>query len=181
MANAATGFVGALCLTNLLLTFLLIRRVNRHSQRLARRGAGPAPRLALPAGGTVPMFTVSTIFGGTYSLASPDHERSLVAFLAPGCPPCHRQIPELRDYASSIPGGARRVLVVVLSHSQNATPDFAYELADWASVTLEPPDGSIQKIFAVSSYPSFYTLTGDGRIEAGSPTVRHLVAAAGPA
>jgi hypothetical protein len=174
--SVAICIAGVVVSFNLLLTFLLIRRVNRQGERLGQRR--PAQFFALPSGGRIPALTVPTISGGTYSLGGPDGNRSVVAFLSPDCPACHRQLAELKEYARTIPGGADRVLAVVLARNQSSATDLAHELTGWASVTLEPPQGTAQKAFSVSSYPSFYALAGDGKIEAGAMTVRHLAAAA---
>lgn len=174
---ATAGIAGLLCSANLLLTFLLIRRVNAHAERLPRRRVGSAGLVSLPAGQPVPVLTVPTISGEIYSLGGTEGDRSLVAFLAPGCAACHQQLPELREYARTIPGGAARVLAVVLTHDRGTAVKFARELTGWASVTLESPQGTAQKAFSVSSYPTFYTLAGDGKIEAGGLAVRHLAAA----
>lgn len=173
---ATAGIAGVFCSANLLLTFLLIRRVNGHSERLPRRRSGAAGLIPLPAGQPVPVLKVPTISGGTYSLGGTEGDRSLVAFLAPGCAACHEQLPELREYARTIPGGAARVLAVVLTHDRNTAGQFARELTEWASVTLESPHGTAQKAFSVSRFPTFYTLAGDGKIEAGGLAVRHLTA-----
>ncbi len=69
------------------------------------------------------------------------------------------------------------MLAVVLTHDRGTAVKFARELTGWASVTLESPQGTAQKAFSVSSYPTFYTLAGDGKIEAGGLAVRHLAAA----
>jgi hypothetical protein len=175
--SVATAFAAVLVSANLLLTFLLIRRVNRHGERLARRGSGPARFFALPSGGKVPALTLPTISGGTYSLGGQERGRSVVAFLSSECPACQRQIQELREYARTMPGGAARVLAVVQARDTESATDFVRELTGWASVALEPPQGTAQRAFSVSSYPSFYALADDGRIEAGAITVRHLAAA----
>jgi hypothetical protein len=174
---ATAGIAGLLCSANLLLTLLLIRRVNAHAERLPRRRFGSANLVSLPAGEPAPVLTVPTISGGTYSLGGAEGDRSLIAFLAPGCAPCHQQLPELREYARTIPGGATRVLAVVLTHEQSTAVKFARELTGWASVTLESPHGTIHRAFSVSSYPTFYTVAENGKIEAGGMAVRHLVAA----
>jgi hypothetical protein len=174
---ATAGIAGLFCSANLLLTFLLIRRVNAHAERLPRRRFGSAGLVALSAGEPAPMLTVPTISGGTYSLGGTEGDRSLIAFLAPGCDACHQQLPELREYARTIPGGAARVLAVVRAHDQSVAVKFARELTGWASVALESPHGAAQKAFSVSSYPTFYTIAGNGKVEAGGLAVRHLAGA----
>jgi hypothetical protein len=173
------GLGGVLCSFNLLLTFLLIRRVNAYGKKLGPRVTWtPAGVLAGVAGVEVPAITVPTVSGGMYSLRDVRGDRSLVAFLAPGCTPCHNQVPELREYARTIPGGASRVLAVVLANDREMAADFARELAGWASVTLEPPMGVAHSAFAVANYPTYYTLGRDGTIEAGAMTVPVLAAVA---
>jgi AhpC/TSA family len=172
---AAASFAGVACSVNLLLTFLIIRRVNRHSTQLARRVPWLAP-LSLPSGATVPAFTVPTVSGGTFSLTDLGETPGMIAFLSAGCSQCHDQIPELKAYASTIPGGAARVLAVVRSRDPAMAAEFAHELTGWASVTVEQPQGAMQKIFSVSGVPRFYIVAGDGKIKASGITVRNMAA-----
>ena len=182
MVYAAVAIAGVLCVLDLLLTFLVIRWARRQFAQfawLANRGNFFLPS-SLPVGSKAPEFEVTTISGVTRSLASLTGARSAVGFLSVNCGPCREQLPEFKEYARTVPGGARQVLAVVAGDSerdQDAIAEFVGELDGVASVVVEPVRaGAAGQAFAVNRWPTFLVLDEDGKIEAGGAVVRALSA-----
>jgi len=178
MSDVQVAFtvVGVLCLVNLMLTLVVIRRVRLHGEKLT---AGPMFRgetMTLPAGTRVPEFSVTATSGERRTLADLTGSRSLVGFFSPHCPPCHGQLPEFNDLARSIPGGAAQVLAVITGEA-DAAADFGAELATVATVVTEPPNGPAATAFSAHGRPCFYLVGADGQIEASGRTVRRLTSA----
>lgn len=170
----AVALTGVLSVVNLLLLFVVIRRLRGHAEQLSRqpRFGGP-PRL--PAGTEIPEFTAATVSGATVSLAGLRGSRSAVAFLSVGCPPCRDQLPEFTEFARTIPGGAAQVLAVVIAHDPDRAGEFIEALEGSATVAMEEArTGAVQKAFAVQGYPSFFVLDERGLVETSGPTVRSL-------
>jgi thiol-disulfide isomerase/thioredoxin len=173
----AVVILGLLCLVNLTLTFVLVRRVSGLSAQPGRP-AGFRPALpVLPPGSQVPGFTVTTVSGATRSLDDLAGSRSLLGFFSPGCPPCQDAVPEFIDFARTIPGGTSQVLAVVSGPEGTAAEGFARELRDAASVVVEPRQGPAAAAFQVSGYPRFFVLDESGRIEASGPSMPLLLSA----
>jgi peroxiredoxin len=175
LTNVAVAVIGVLSLLNLALTFALMKYVRRHGARPA--GRAPAvgrPLTGLPTGGPAPEFTGTAVSGEAVSLGDLTGARSVVAFLGANCPPCRIQLPEFRDYARSVPGGAAQVLAVVMG-PENLAAEYAEELSGTATVVLEPPGGGpVVQAFSVSAYPTFYVLDEQGRVESAGAAIRHL-------
>ncbi|MBV9448277.1 MAG: TlpA family protein disulfide reductase [Streptosporangiaceae bacterium] len=172
----AVALLGALSILNLLLLFLVIRRLRGHTEQLSRqpRFGGP-PRL--PAGTEIPEFTATTVSGATISLAELRGSRSAVAFLSVGCAPCRDQLAEFIEFARTIPGGAAQVLAVVIAHDPDRAGEFIEALEGSATVAMEEARaGSAQNAFSVQGFPSFFVLDEHGRVENSGPTVRRLTA-----
>jgi thiol-disulfide isomerase/thioredoxin len=174
---AAVVILGLLCLVNLALTFVLIRRVSGLSaQPGGPAGFRPASRV-LPPGSQVPGFAVTTVSGTTRSLDDLAGSRSLLGFFSLGCPPCRDAVPEFIDFARTIPGGTSQVLAIVCGPEGTAAESLARELHDAASVVIEPRQGPAAKAFQVSGYPRFFVLDDSGRIEASGPSMPLLLSA----
>jgi peroxiredoxin len=174
---AAVVIFGVLSLVNLWLTFALIRQAARQSARVARVTHQRASA-RLDAGGKAPEFTATTVRDETKTLADLTGARSLLGFFSAPCPPCKAAVPEFTQYAGSIPGGASQVLAVISGDAGKATAGLVRELADSASVIVEPVRGPVASAFSVFGYPTFYLLDENGQIEASAATIRHLPSAA---
>jgi peroxiredoxin len=172
--DAAVALIGVLCLANLALVLTVIRRVGRHGEHAA---ALPRPHMRLPSGTKAPAFTAMTVAGESRSLADLTGTRSLMGFFSPHCGPCRTQLPEFAELARTIPGGAAQVLAVVNAEEKEAA-EFAAGLDGAASVVVESPSGPVATAFSVDSYPTFYLIGEDGRIQASAPAVRMLGAPA---
>jgi thiol-disulfide isomerase/thioredoxin len=179
MIYLAIAIGGVLCVLDLLLTFMVIRWARRQFAQLANRGNFfmPSP---LPIGSKAPEFEVTTVAGVTRSLADLTGARSAVGFLSVNCGPCRAQLAEFKEYARTVPGGARQVLAVVAGDAErdkDAIAEFIGELDGIASVVVEPVrEGAAGKAFSVNRWPTFLVLDEDGKIEAGGPAVRMLSA-----
>jgi thiol-disulfide isomerase/thioredoxin len=194
--------VGVLCLLNLWLTIAMARVLRGHGEQLAHRGVRPRPVVGLPPGTQVPDFTVTTVTGATVSAEDLRGERSLIAFLSPGCAPCHEQVPAFAALARRLPGGSARSLAVICSgpgaprgqedrgqedrgqeerHQDSGADHLARELADVAHVVREPSAGAAAAALAVSGFPSFILLDAGGRVEAGAHAVAGIAGTAASA
>lgn len=182
------GIVGAGLLINLALTFALVRRVRRHGEQLARfpfKVFDSEMMDGLRAGSKVPDLKVRTISGETRSLAGTGGTsatggtggtRSVIGFFSVGCPACEKQLPEFKEYARTIPGGASQVLAVI-SGNEAAAAGFARELEGVAEVVLEPHRGSAQQAMSVSTFPAFYLLDAGGHVQIAGRSVRRVARA----
>jgi hypothetical protein len=174
--TVSLGIVGAGLLLNLALTFTLVRRVRRHGEQLARFPFNFGPMAGLRAGSKVPELAVRTVSGETRALGGPAGARNAIGFFSAGCPACERQLPEFKEYARSMPGGASRALAVVCGN-ESAAGELVRELEGAASVVLEPLRGPAQRAMSVPGYPTFYLLDDTGRVEAAGRTVRQVAMA----
>jgi len=172
--SAAVAVIGAVLLANLALTLALVRRVRELTQRPARH-SHPV-RTGLPVGATVPNFTAITVTGETWSRAGIAGSRGLIGFLAAGCDPCHRQLPEFTALAATIPGGASQVLAVVTGDGESAA-ELVRGLGEAAAIVRQPEEGGLCQAFEVRGFPSYYLISGDGRVE-GAGNAVHLLARA---
>jgi thiol-disulfide isomerase/thioredoxin len=175
--TTVTGIIGAGLAVNLALTFAVIRQVRQIREELARRAAGRNAAAFLPAGTKVPEFAVRTMTDEARSVSDLAGARSVIAFMTPWCAACENQIPAFRNFVRTIPGGAAQVLVIIVSVAGNPAADLALEFGGAATVAFEPRQGPAQTALSVWTYPSFYVLDANGRVEAGGHTVRQVAPA----
>ncbi len=194
LAVAVIG-VGILGLVNLWLTATMARRIREQGEQLAHRTPPrmPRPAVGLPAGAVVPDFSAATVAGTVVSAADLRGERTLIGFFMPGCAPCHEQIPAFLTFARGLPGGPPHALAVVTGGGRAAArvPDhdsdhLVQELTDAAvgHVLREPSAQVVTSALAVTGFPSFFVLDGDGRVQTaahGIAGLSDLAAMAGPA
>lgn len=153
----ALALVGALCLLNLLFVLGVVRRLREHGTAIAAlgRGAG-SDESVLPAGAAVGAFSATTTKGEPVSAESLSG-RTLVGFFAPGCEPCHLQLPSFVDAAADVPGERSQVLAIVEvgDGDQAAMVD---RLGAVARVVLDEPGGEVAKAFGAVAFPAFCVL-----------------------
>jgi len=167
---AAVVLLGVLCGLNLVMMLAIVRRLRQLAER------APEDAVRLPPGVLAPEFSAATVSGSVISLSGLTGARSMVAFLAANCPPCHEQVPSFAAYARSVPGGAAQVLAVVVGGTDAETAQLAGDLEGTASVALESVAGPLQKAFSVTGFPTFYLLDDMGRIQVSAPTMRGVPA-----
>jgi hypothetical protein len=162
--GAAIVVVGLLCLTDLLLTFGVIRRLREHTEQLTGFSGQDAPVTDL-ADGEIPAPFTALSTGGE-QLSGPAGLR-LVAFFSAGCSACPERVPAFLDYlrANQI---ARDEVFVVITSAQPDPVSYAEQLAEVAPVGVEPLDGELAAAFKVRGFPSFFLLDGAGSVSAAS-------------
>lgn len=169
--SVAVVAIGVLCLLNLAVTLALVRRVRRQGGQSADRSFTDGRRpWHLPTGSRAPEFTATTVSGETRSLSDLTGAKSVIAFLSVHCPPCVSQLPALKRYAESVPGGVGQVLAIICG-PEGGADQFVRELNGVASVVVEPTQGPTARAFSASTFPTFYRLDEDGRIETSGVTV----------
>jgi peroxiredoxin len=173
---AAVGLLGALCLINLAVLILVIKRLRAYLEELASR---PRGMQRMPVGTQISGFTATTATGSAVSLSDLTGSRSVVAFLSVSCGPCRTQLPEFKEHVRGVPGGASQVLAVLIARDSAGAAEFAKELAGLATIVVEAPrSGPVQDAFnsegSVFGYPSFFALDERGKVEASGPTVGSL-------
>jgi hypothetical protein len=162
---AATALVGAVALTNLLLTFGVIRRLREHTELLSRSGgsAGAPGRLVRPAGARVDEFVAHTVDGepvGRDLLRG----QTLIGFFSPGCRACEERMPAFVTLARALPGGRSRVLAVIVGPSEEAAA-YRERVAPVARVVVQEEfDGPLTQALDVVGFPAFALVAEDGEI-----------------
>lgn len=161
--TAAVILLGALFLTDLLLTFGVIRRLREHTAILnEHQSGGVVTRLS--AGEHPSQFTgVST---GGESVTGPAGLR-VAAFFSSMCSICPGRVPAFTDYLRANHIDRDHVLAVIDGPGAESVL-YLDDLAEMAFVCLESGDGELAKAFQVSGYPAFCLLNEDGSVQAAS-------------
>ncbi len=157
--SAAIVVVGLLCLTDLLLTFGVIRRLREQTEQLAGFRGEDAPVTGLADGEIPEPFTALSISGER--LSGPGLR--VVAFFSAGCSACPERVPAFIDYlrANQI---ARDSVLAVITSSQPDPVSYQEDIAEVAPVCVEPLDGEIAAAFKVRGFPAFCVLDGAGSV-----------------
>jgi thiol-disulfide isomerase/thioredoxin len=98
----------------------------------------------------------------------------LVAFLAPSCPPCQEQRPQVLAYAREL-GPGRALAVVVDDNEDPAT--VAAEVAaieGAARVVVAHTGDRMTTALGVDAYPALFLVNADGTVSAAGHDVRSL-------
>jgi hypothetical protein len=136
---AAIVIVGGLCLSDLLLTFGVIRRLREHADMLAGARASRPPVTGLETGQPPGAFSATTTAGDLVDNAA---GLRVVAFFSSSCPACPAMVPPFTEYVRSLLVGRDSVLAVVAG-SASAPPPYLAQLAEAAQVRIEPADGDV--------------------------------------
>ena len=173
--GAAIVVVGLLCLTDLLLTFGVIRRLREHTEKLAGMHSQDPPVSDLAIGEAPAPFTASGIDGD--SLTGPAGLR-MVAFFSAGCSACPERVPAFLRYMRENQIARDSAMAVVIS-SQPEPVSYQQDIAEVAPVCVEPLDGGLVNAFKVRGFPTFCLLDGAGSVVAFShePTALPALAA----
>jgi hypothetical protein len=159
---AIVTLVGVVSLTDLLLTFGVVRRLREHTALLAPLRAGHRPVIGVGVGEAPAPFAAVATDG--QPLAGPAGFRA-VAFFSSSCSACPERVPPFADYVRANRLGREDVLAVVIGADEEPVP-YLEDLAAVALVCREPADGELSKAFAVSGYPAFCLLDADGAVAA---------------
>lgn len=173
--SVALAAVAGLCLVNLALLFVVVRKIRLLSERFDKMPIA-APAALLPVGSKAPEFTAVTTDGQSRSLADLAGSRSLLGFFSPGCEPCRTQRPKFIEFAEEMPGGFAQALAVVVG-GEEAAVRFAAEMGEATAVVVSPRRGPLPLQFSVRGFPAFYLIGPDGRIEASGMSVEPLASA----
>ncbi|MBC2906762.1 TlpA family protein disulfide reductase [Streptomyces cupreus] len=168
-------FLGLLCLLNLIFTYGVILRLREHSEALAEGGGRRGSRVdgrPRPMGEVASDFTAITVKGQAVSRDSLPAS-AVVAFISPGCLPCEEAVPDLLKYATTVPDGQSRILVIV-SGPTSESAAYVEQFADVADVVVEGPSGPVQSAFAVDGVPAFGVLGAGGTITVATRKVAEL-------
>ncbi|MFG1805964.1 hypothetical protein [Streptomyces sp. NPDC049040] len=157
----------ALCLLDLALTVGVVRRLREHTELLGRRPAAgsraPAERLAiLPEGEVAADFEAAATDGSTVSRAAIDTPL-LVGVFSPTCDTCHEALPGFLDLAARVPGGAAKVLAVVVAGMGDTGPLCA-KLEPVSRVVVERMGGALTSALTIRAFPAFALVGSGGRI-----------------
>ncbi|MFE0153531.1 TlpA family protein disulfide reductase [Nonomuraea sp. NPDC059007] len=133
----------ALCLLNVLLTYSVIRSLNR-------TGPDPSERLSIMPGEAVGDFEVATTTGRPLSTAALG-ETTLIGFFAPGCSPCEEAFPPFVEFAQGWTGNVLAVIVTADRVEAGTMISAAEEAAD---VVVEPIDGQLCRAFGLRGTPA---------------------------
>ena len=174
--SAAIVVVGLLCLTDLLLTFGVIRRLREHNEQLAHFNGADAPVSDLAVGETPAPFTARSV--GGEPLSGPAGLR-MVAFFSAGCSACPERVPAFVDYVRANQIARDSVIAVIIS-SKPEPVSYQEDVAAVAPVHVEPLDAGLADAFKVRGFPTFFLLDGAGSVSAYShePTALPALAAA---
>ncbi len=159
---AALIVVGLLCLLDLLVTFGVIRRLRQHAE-LLRDHQMPAdhPVIGLATGQAPEPFTTVTADGS--AVVGPAGLR-LVGFFSAGCSACPERVAPFAAYLRTSHIAREEALAVLLVAEDMAPPAYLGTLAAVAQVSVQPLDSEVARAFAVSGYPAFCLLDGDGAV-----------------
>lgn len=156
----AVVIVGVLCLTDLLLTFGIIRRLREHTALLSEHAGADRPVIGLDAGEVPAAFAVLST---DEQLLTGPAGLHLVAFFSSSCSICPKRVPTFADYVRANHIRRDAVLAVVLGAADEPAP-YLDLLSTVGQLRLEPEDGELAKTFKVSGYPAFCLLDADGAV-----------------
>ncbi|MFY1596803.1 hypothetical protein [Micromonospora sp. WMMD737] len=160
----------AFCLTNLLLTLALVRRLRTQARTLGRLVEHTPP--GLRAGDPVADFAAVTV-DGSLSSGTDLAAGGLVAVLSPGCGACEEAVTGLA--ATLAEPGRPAALVVVAADPSTAEP-MTGVLGRYAPVVVEAPvTGAVQRALGIREYPALVAVAG-GVVTAVGNDIRDLPA-----
>jgi len=156
----AVIIVGVLCLTDLVVSFGIIRRLREHTALLTEQAHADLPVTGLAVGETPAPFAVTTV---DEQLKSGPAGLRLVAFFSSSCSICPKRVPAFADYVQANRIRRDDVLAVVLGTADEPVP-YLDQLRTVAQMRLEPENGELAQAFKVSGYPAFCLLDADGAV-----------------
>ena len=161
---AAVVVVGALCATDLLLTFGVIRRLREHTELITRLSVPDVPVIGVPVGGSPDGFAAPAVDGQDVSGPA---GLTIAAFFSTTCSACPEKVPPFLAYLREH-DIARDAALAVVRGPQEEPPPFLADLTPAARVCTEDGEDTLAQAFKVVGYPAFCLLRADGAILAAS-------------
>lgn len=161
--SAAVILVGLICLTDLLLTFGVIRRLREHSAQISsfgQAGGAAVPVVGLAEGESPAAFASVTIDG--QPMTGPAEIR-MVAFFSKTCSVCPGKVAPFLEYVTSHQLARDSILAVVVG-SPDDPPAYLDDLMQVGQIVFEELDGAISQAFKLSGFPAFCLLDADGAV-----------------
>ncbi|MFY1616336.1 TlpA family protein disulfide reductase [Micromonospora sp. WMMD736] len=163
LTAAAVLVTAVIGLLNLTLALALIRRLRDHETRLA----GLEPRISTPLGSRIGSFSATSTRGVPLSADSLS-ARATIGVFAPGCEPCHRQLPDFVAYARQLDNPVAVVLTGGGDHAE-----LVARLEESCHVVLEPLGGPVSAALQVVATPTLMRVQ-DGVVTAVESVVTKL-------
>ncbi|MGP3934220.1 TlpA family protein disulfide reductase [Nonomuraea sp. KM88] len=154
---AAVILLGCLTAVNLLLVLGVTRRLREHGSRLD--DLFTPPPFALP-GTELPDFTAVSLdgsvisrgfFTGAETAGGASAPYCLVGVFSTDCSVCRVYLPGFVERAKA----AGQTLAIIAADDGDAAI-YADDLAQAATIVVEPHEGPVGKAFQVTSYPTFF-------------------------
>ncbi|WP_409293083.1 peroxiredoxin family protein [Peribacillus sp. SCS-37] len=136
----------------LLLSVAIVQAMENHREKKAE-GVEP--------GNIAPDFTLSTLDGKTVSLSDYKGKKVLLNFWATWCPPCKKEIPEMKEYAERMPDN--EVILAVNMDPKADVKGFAAKMGMNFPVLLDKED-KVNSAYKVISIPTTYFIDSNGHI-----------------
>jgi hypothetical protein len=158
--TAAVIVVGVLCLTNLLLTFGVVRRLREHTTMIGKLRGHDMPVIGTGVGEAPGPFTALSTDG---ELLSGPQGLRVAGFFSSSCSICPERVPLFVDYLRASHIERDRAIAVVIG-SGDEPPPYLDRLAQVARVCVEQDDGELAEAFKVTGYPAFCLLDEAGKV-----------------
>ncbi len=174
VALAVAVLAGLLSTLNLALTVGVVRRLREQAAQPASPPKPIAVKVMAQPGDRPQPFTAVTTDGESIDQSLLTEGRTLVGFMANGCSSCEERRPEFIQFARRFAGGRDRVLVTVVTNTEDVSAEVAM-LAPVARVVLQDRPGTeVAAAFGVTGYPAFAVLEADGTVLTSGTSVQDL-------
>jgi hypothetical protein len=162
------GVLILLVLTDLLLTFGVIRRLREHAEKLTglqESMVGPSPTAPRPGSAIADFPPALATDGNTVSPAELRSGTRLVAFYSVGCGSCEKDVLPLTDRLRGVKGsGVSAFVIVEVPDDSEQSGAHVARLTDsigaMGSVVREPFHGPVQEAFDVNVFPTYVVVEG---------------------
>lgn len=179
-AVVLAGLAVALCVSNLLLTLGVIRRLRRYGGPLPPPSGPPrGPRPMRPAGERIAAFHARTVRGEPISEEFFAGGTTLVGAFTEGCSACAERLPQFLRFAEVFPGGRERVLALLVGAAEDVAEERRL-LEPVATVVVEESHGGpAGQALGVHGYPALAIVDPGGVVRASGTLLQDLATPAG--
>src|SRR5699024_8530804 len=129
-------------------------------------GGSSSDNLGLGEGEKAPDFELETLDGDKAKLSDYEGERVIVNFWATWCPPCRKEIPDLKQLYDE-----EDVEILAVNMTSDETSDMD-EIEEFANDEFEMPfpvlldyDDEVRQAYKVVAYPTSYMIDSEGKIQ----------------